>query len=99
RHIRSHLVKQLRRTTKAATLMTSMMRQGHASALHDIRVRVRTTVSVLQPFLSLPHTKSLRRRLEPLRSWVRKSNRARDAEAQLALIDELLPEPYPWDVV
>jgi CHAD domain-containing protein len=99
RYIRSHLVKQLRNAAKAATLMASVMRQGGAAALHDLRVQVRTVASVLHPFLGLPHAKPLRRCLEPLRSWVRKSNRARDAEAQLELIEELLSEPYPWDVV
>jgi CHAD domain-containing protein len=74
------------------------MRQGDANALHDMRVLARTMISVLQPFRELQHMKPLRRALEPLSSWVSRSNRARDAEAQLELIHELLPEPYPKDV-
>jgi len=95
--VRPLLVKQLRRAAKGARLMVSLLRQGDAGALHDIRVQARTMASVLQPFLELPHMKPARRRLEPLKSWIRKSNRVRDAEAQLELIEELLPEPYPKD--
>lgn len=95
--VRPHLVKQLRRAGKGARLMVSLLRQGDTGALHDIRVQARTMASVLQPFLELPHMKPVRRRLEPLKSWMRKSNRVRDAEAQLELIEELLPESYPRD--
>ncbi len=98
RNIRTHLVKQLRRTAKGVTLMVSLMRRGDGDALHDIRVQVRTISSVLHPFIDMPHMKPLRRCLEPVKSWVRKSNRVRDTEAQLELIAELLPEPYPKDV-
>ncbi|MBV8634322.1 MAG: CHAD domain-containing protein [Burkholderiaceae bacterium] len=97
-NLRSHLVKQLRRAAKGATLMASLMRKGDASALHDIRVQARTMASVLQPFVELPHMKPLRRALEPIASWVRKSNRVRDTEAQLELIAELLPGPCPIEV-
>ncbi|HEX8954954.1 MAG TPA: CHAD domain-containing protein [Burkholderiaceae bacterium] len=98
RNLKSHIVKQLRRAAKSATLLAALMRQGDANALHDIRVQVRTISSVLQPFLELEHMKPLRRALAPLKSWVRKSNSARDAEAQLELIAELLPAPYPKGV-
>ncbi|HEX7645016.1 MAG TPA: CHAD domain-containing protein [Burkholderiaceae bacterium] len=95
RNLRPHIVKQLRRAAKSATLLSALMRHGDANALHDIRVQIRTTSSILQPFLQLDHMKPLRRALVPLKSWVRKSNSARDVEAQLELIAELLPEPYP----
>ena len=98
RTVKSHVVKQLRHAARSATLLTSLMRQGDANALHDIRVQVRTISSMLQPFLELAHAKPLRRALEPLKAWVRKSNRVRDLEAQLELIAELLPEPYPKSV-
>ena len=95
---RAHLVKQLRHAVKSVKLMVSLMRQGDGAALHDIRVQARTMSSVLHPFIELPHMKPVRRCLEPIKSWVRKSNRVRDAEAQLELVAELLPEPYPKDV-
>ncbi len=97
-NLRKHLVKQLGHAAQGVTLMVSLMRQGDSDALHHIRVQVRTIASVLQPFVDLPHMKPLRRSLDPVRFWVRKSNRVRDAEAQLELIVDLLPERYPKEV-
>ncbi len=94
----THLVRQLHRAAKGVKLMVSLMRHGDGDALHDIRVQARTMASVLHPFIDLPQMKPLRRGLAPVKSWVRKSNRVRDAEAQRELIAELLPEPYPKDV-
>ena len=98
-NLRRPIVRQLRHAARGTKRMASRMRKGDAAALHDIRVQVRTINSVLQPFIDLPHVKPLRRALARVKSWGRKSNQVRDLEAQLELIEELLPPPYPGGVV
>ncbi|MDN3577133.1 CHAD domain-containing protein [Chitinimonas viridis] len=93
--LRRCIGRQVKQARLAAELATQRLHAGDIEALHDIRVGIRTVDSVLTPVWRLPGMKPVRQAFAPLRRWSRKYNALRDIEAQLALLQALLPTPWP----
>lgn len=92
--IEKQIVWRLKDVARQAQRAMDRMPSGDPEALHDIRVGIRTADSLLRPFLQLGNFRPVKRVLGHLKQWSSAQGSVRDTEAQLALLQALMPPPY-----